>query len=64
MKVYKDGILRDIPEGKLTEYQAAGWTSSQYVAMEAEEVIKLKPPVKSKGTAKQSLDNAINKGEE
>ena len=63
MKVYKNSVSREIPDSKWAEYQAAGWTNSQRDAIEAEEVIKLKPPVKSKGTGKQTLDNAINTGE-
>lgn len=62
MKVYKQNIAREINPSRLKEYLTAGWTSTPDV--KAEEVIKLKPPVKSKGTGKEPLDNAINTGEE
>lgn len=57
--VYKNGICRQIPEGRLDEYLQAGW---QQESNKDEECLVLRPPVKSKGTVKLSLDNA-NKGE-
>ena len=58
--VYKQGISRSIPDGRVEEYLTAGWKLSAEV--QDEEVLVLRPPVKSKGTAKLSLDNA-NKGD-
>ena len=46
--VYKNGISRSIQDHDLQTYQDAGWTTSQEQA--GEEVIRLKPPVKSKAT--------------
>lgn len=57
--VYKNSVCRQIPEGKLNEYLSAGWSQQEN---KDEERLVLRPPVKSKGTVKLSLDNA-NKGE-
>ena len=46
--VYKNGISRSIQDKDLKTYEDAGWTTSQEQARE--EVIRLKPPVKSKAT--------------
>lgn len=63
IKVYKNGISRDITKSKKQEYLAAGWTDNATAAQESEEVIRLKP-AKSKGAAK-SLDNAnLTQGED
>ena len=59
MKVYKNGLERDIKDAALQDYQAAGWTTSQFVEQEK----AVKPTVKSKGTVKETLDDAINTGE-
>ena len=58
--VYKNGVSRSIADAKLDEYLSAGWNQSAEV--KDEEVLVLRPPVKSKGTVKLSLDNA-NKGD-
>lgn len=58
--VYKDGISRSVSNARLKEYLDAGWKLSADSA--DEEVLVLRPPVKSKGTVKLSLDNA-NKGD-
>lgn len=58
--VYKDGISRSVLDTRLQDYLDAGWKLSADSA--DEEVLVLRPPVKSKGTVKLSLDNA-NKGD-
>lgn len=58
--VYKDGIQRQITNSQLESYLSAGW--SQSADSKDEETLVLRPPVKSKGTVKLSLDNA-NKGD-
>jgi hypothetical protein len=65
MKVYKDGMEREVPKSKLSEYISAGWKESNSVGniVNTEELIVLQPTAKSKGAAK-SLDNTINKGDE
>jgi hypothetical protein len=63
IKVYKNGISRDITKSKLEEYKQAGWTDQESLAKDSEEVIRLKP-AKSKG-ADKSLDNAnLTQGED
>ena len=61
--VYKNGITRIIQPRDLKQYQDAGWTTSQEQARE--EVIRLKPPVKSKATVTAVEEaNITNKGDE
>ena len=61
--VYKNGITRTIQSKDLNEYQDAGWTTSQEQARE--EVIRLKPPVKSKATVTAVEEaNITTKGDE
>lgn len=61
MKVYKPNLSRDIPEEKLQEYLAAGWSQSSQE--QAEEKISLKPPAKVKA-AENAEDKSIEiKGE-
>lgn len=62
IKVYRNGVQRDIRENKLQEYLAAGW--SQSVQEQAEEKITLKPPARVKAAVKSAEDDAIEtKGE-
>jgi hypothetical protein len=42
--------------------ESAGWRCAD--VKELAEVVRLKPPVKSKGTVKLSLDNANQQGDE
>jgi len=46
--VFKNGISRSIQDKDLQTYQDAGWSTSKEQVRE--EVIRLKPPVKSKAT--------------
>ena len=43
--------------------ESAGWTREGSIKT-VEETISLKPPAKSKGAAKQTLDNANQQGDE
>jgi hypothetical protein len=49
IQVYKNDVMRSIVQKDLGTYQDAGWSTSQEQA--GEEIIRLKPPVKSKATA-------------
>ena len=61
--VYKNNIRRQIKSSDLNQYKDAGWTTSQEQARE--EVIRLKPPVKSKATVTAVEEaNITNKGDE
>lgn len=62
IKVYRNGVIRDIRENKLQEYLLAGW--SQSPEEQAEEKISLKPPARVKAAVKSAEDDAIiSKGE-
>ena len=62
MNMTKDGIIEDISQDRILKYTAAGWLP---VVEEArEEVIRLKPPVKAKNTAKILDEANANKGDE
>lgn len=72
MKIHltKKGMTRWCQDYELDMMKSAGWMPVQAELFEPaqeekakEEVIRLKPPAKSKGAAK-SLDNTINKGDE
>jgi hypothetical protein len=59
----KKGQTRWCQDSEKELLESAGWTrvgSTKTV----EEPLVLRPPVKSKGTAKQSLDNANQQGDE
>jgi hypothetical protein len=62
IKMTKKGMERWCQDHEVELLQSAGWSVDNKV--EAEEIIVLKPPVKSKGTAKQTLDNANQQGDE
>lgn len=49
MKMIKDGIIEDVTDKQIRRYSAQGWTP---VEEAREEVIRLKPTVKTKNTAK------------
>lgn len=60
MKVTIDNIVRDIKDSRWPEYQAAGWKVVADTKEQAgEEIIRLKPPVKTKAT-ETALDIATN----
>jgi len=56
--VFKNGISRSIQDKDLQTYQDAGWSTSKEQARE--EVIRLKPPVKSKATVTAVEEANIN----
>ena len=62
IRVYRNGVIRDIHKAKLQEYLSAGWSQSPEDS--AEEKISLKPPARVKAAVKSAEDDAIdNKGE-
>ena len=64
MKLYKDGLERDVIRSKIAEYKRAGWSEQPAGEVKAvEDVVRLKPPVKTKATVKV-LDEATDKGDE
>ena len=63
MKVYKDNLVREIQDNLLEEYITAGWTQQIQQETAGEEVIRLKPTVKAKNTAK-ILDDITTQGDE
>jgi len=65
--MYKHEMERSAHPDMVEQLKAAGWRTSKAVVenvVQVEEQIVLKPPVKSKGTVKQTLDNANQQGEE
>ena len=69
MILYKNGIIRDIKPSRVEEYIAAGWQIEQKLVqepvrvVEAEEVV-LKPPIKSRSTARATEETAEEPGKE
>jgi hypothetical protein len=62
IRVYRNGVQRDILKHKLQQYLSAGWSQSPEVT--AEETIALKPPARVKAAVKSAEDDAIiSKGE-
>jgi hypothetical protein len=62
IRVYRNGVIRDIHKTKLQEYLSAGWSQSPEEAVE--EQIVLKPPARVKAAVKSAEDDAIiSKGE-
>lgn len=66
VKMFKHNMERWCQESEVELLESAGWKKQSNPAKEikVEELIVLKPPVKSKGTAKQTLDNANQQGDE
>ena len=56
--IFKNGITRSIQDKDLKTYEDAGWSTSHEQA--GEEVIRLKPPVKSKATVRALEEANIN----
>lgn len=66
MKIYKQGIERDINTAQYEQYSAAGWTQkavSTAAVEQADEVINLKPAAKVKAAVDQANGTTINQGE-
>lgn len=64
MKYTKDGVVADIAPDKVAKYQNAGWTPVVENVKAVDEVIRLKPPVKTKATVKVLDEATDNKGDE
>lgn len=66
IKVIKGDLSRLIEKTKLKEYLAAGWsTESEAKTVKAvDEVIRLKPPVKTKATVRAVEEANDTKGDE
>lgn len=66
IKMTKHQMTRWCQPSEVELLQSAGWSQADLPArlVKVEELVVLKPPVKSKGTAKQSLDNANQQGDE
>jgi hypothetical protein len=63
VKMIKHAMTRWCQESEVELLISAGWRQADAEIKTVEEPIVLKPPVKSKGTAK-SLDNANQQGDE
>lgn len=66
IKMTKHQMERWCQESEVELLQSAGWKLASKPAkiVKVEEQLVLKPPVKSKGTAKETLDNANQQGDE
>jgi hypothetical protein len=65
IKMIKKGMERYCQESELELLQSAGWTQAADIKEQVrEEVIRLKPPVKSKATVTAVEEANINKGDE
>jgi len=63
IQMTKKGMTRWCQDYEQELLESAGWARVDSVK-KVEDVINLKPAVKTKGTEKLSLDDAINKGDE
>ena len=63
MKYTKDGVIEDLSPNQIKKYTMAGWAPVVEQVKAEDEVIRLKPTVKTKNTAK-ILDEANTKGDE
>lgn len=68
IKLTKHNMIRFAPPDQLEQFKAAGWSEATKQAdlfeeKAQEEIIRLKPPVKTKATVK-ALDEANDKGDE
>ena len=63
MKYTKDGVVEDLQPNQIKKYEIAGWTPVVEQVKAAEEIIRLKPTVKAKNTAK-ILDDITQQGDE
>lgn len=65
--MYKNGMSRPAQPNDIERFTSAGWTMTTqpdlFENKAEDEVIRLKPPVKTKATVK-TLDEANNKGDE
>lgn len=64
IQMTKKGMTRWCQDYEKELLESAGWIIAEQTDIkELAEVVKLKPPVKSKGTVKLSLDNANQQGD-
>jgi hypothetical protein len=64
IKMIKGNQERFCQESEQELLESAGWTKSDGSIKTVEEQLVLKPPAKSKGAAKETLDNANQQGDE
>lgn len=65
IQLTKRGMTRWCQESELELMQSAGWQTAVNENKAGEEIIRLKPPVKSRATAQRALEEAnIDKGDE
>jgi len=62
MKYTKDGVVKDLDDNQIAKYSAAGWIP--VVEQAQDEIIRLKPTVKTKNTAKILEEANDNIGDE
>lgn len=63
MMYTKDGVTQDVSDAQVKKYTAHGWVPVAEQVKAVEEIIRLKPPVKTRGTAKSS-DDITTQGDE
>lgn len=63
MKMTKDGVVEEVNSLQIDKYSAHGWIPVVEKIKAVDEVIRLKPTVKTKATV-TALDEANNKGDE
>lgn len=65
LKMTKHAMTRWCQESELDQFKAAGWQPADQPKEAGEEVIRLRPPVKSRATEKKALEEANqSKGDE
>lgn len=63
IQMTKKGMTRWCQDYEQELLESAGWARSDSI-VKVKDVINLKPAVKTKGTVKLTLDDAINTGDE
>lgn len=65
MKYTKDGVVEDITPEQVKKYEAHGWTQVDGDGTQVvDEIIRLKPPVKTRATVKTLEDIKQQQGDE
>lgn len=65
IRVTKGDVFKNIQEHRLKEYLDAGWQQEVSERIKAvDEVVRLKPPVKTKATVRALEEANIDKGDE
>lgn len=57
--IYKQNLIRQVPQDRLEEFLAAGWL----LEPPAQDTINLKPATRARAVVKQEPGDAINQGE-